>query len=47
MTRTLPTWVAMASYLAIALLAGISIGIVIAPMPNPLVVLTCPAPVHG
>ena len=45
MTRALPAWAALASYLAIALLIGVAVGIVIAPMPTPLVIGYCPAPV--
>lgn len=47
MTRVLPAWAALPSYLAIALLIGIAIGIAVAPMPNPVVIAYCPAPVIG
>jgi hypothetical protein len=46
-TRLLPAWVATLAYAAAALTVGIAVGIVIAPMPAPLVVAYCPAPVFG
>lgn len=47
MNRVLPAWAAPASYLVVALFCGVAIGIVIAPMPKPMVLLTCPAPLLG
>src|SRR5690606_15992528 len=45
--RVLPAWAATTSYLAVAMLIGVAIGIAIAPMPKPMVLLTCPAPLLG
>jgi len=46
-TRSLPAWAALPSYLVVALLIGVAIGIVIAPMPSPVLIAYCPAPVIG
>lgn len=46
MTR-LPAWTRTTALVVLAATIGVAVGIRIAPMPDPVIVLTCPAPVKA